>query len=194
MKRIALAGLLLVASGCVSTQCDHSPAPAGMPLLGATASVPSTGAACDALPALGMGWETITIRIPKPRLLAVPRPVAAPQVVGVPILTGAPAMTMATAAPMMAAPMMAAPMMAAPMMAAQPAARPAQSQAAPAAPQSQPTPQNCCPDPGCADGCAEGCGTQASIQQECEALMHDISCLQQELSVQTSHASVQMRN
>jgi hypothetical protein len=184
MKRIALAGLLLVASGCVSAQCEHSPAPAGMPLMGATASVPSTGAACDALPALGMGWETITIRIPKPRLLAVPRPVAAPQVVGVPILTGAPAMTMATAAPMMAAPMMA----------AQPAALPAQPQAAPAAPQLQPTPQNCCPDPGCADGCAEGCGTQASIQQECEALMHDISCLQQELTVQTSHASVQMRN
>jgi hypothetical protein len=178
MKNLIAVLTVFGLAGC--TSCHQQPAVSGgIPMAGMSATTSSGHSACEAIPALGLNWETVSFRIPKPRLYAVPRPQAGPQVVGIPILTGGPTMTMATAAPMMAAPMAVQPQYVEPQSNVQPQS---------AAPQSAPASA-----PPCSSGCAEGCNSQASIASECDALMRDISCLQQQLSVETAKATVKVQ-
>ncbi len=151
----------------------------------------------EAIPAVGIGWETVSFSIPKPKLFAVPKPQQGPQVVGIPILTGGPTMTMGQPA-MMAQPAM----MGQPAMMAQPQyvqAQPAMVPQSNPAPQSNPTPQSSPPCNTCApcttqQGCAEeGCQSQSQVIQECDALMGEIAELQRQISVRAgSKASVDM--
>lgn len=135
----------------------------------------SAGHACEAIPAVGIGWETVSFSIPKPRLFAVPRPQAGPQVVGIPILAGAPTMTMA--APMMAQPQYVP-------TPSQPAAAPqGEPQAAPASEYS----------PCQRTGCAEGCSSHDNVAAECDALIREISNLQQEIRVESRGTTISTR-
>jgi hypothetical protein len=192
MKKFLISCAIIGVSGCAACQ-QQAAAPAGIPMAGMTASTGSSGGHCDATPALGWRWETISFSVPKPKLFAVPKPQVGPSVVGIPILTGGPTMTMG-AAPMMAAQPQ---MMAQPQMVQQQyvQAHPQSQQAA--SPQSvqgdpQSAPCSNCP-PNCSPTCTEGCTSQSQVVDECDALMREISCLQQELCVETKNASVGIR-
>lgn len=186
MKTFSLSLAVLFLSGCASCH-QNPPVQAGIPIAGATVSSHSAVASAEATPAVGFGWETVSFSIPKPKLFAVPKPQAGPQVVGIPILAGGPSMTMG--APM-AAPMVAAAPQA--MMAQQP--QYVQTLAAPSAaqqsvPQSNPQPQSA-PCESCQPACSEGCASQASVAAECDALIREISSLQEQICVETNKASV----
>ncbi len=183
MKNLLISVLALSASGCAA--CHQPSAPAGIPMAGMTATTQSTVATQEATPAIGFGRRNVSFSLPTIKMFAVPKPQVAPQVVGIPILTGGPTMTMG-AAPMMAQPQA---MMAQPQMVQQqfvPQGNPS-PQSADASIQSTPQSQPCI---NCQPACTEGCNSQASVAAECDALIREISCLQEQISVETSKASV----
>ncbi len=191
MKNEVIGLLFICVSGCASCH-QQSAAPSGIPMAGMTAAPASSVASSEATPAVGIGWETISFSIPKPKLFAVPKPQQGPQVVGIPILAGAPTMTMGQPA-MMASPAM----MGQPAMVAQPqyVQTPATvtQQSNPAAQSSAPA-CNSCPPAGCAEeGCQSQPQTQTQVMQECDALMGEIADLQRQISVRAGNkASVDM--
>lgn len=172
--------VLICALSCVGcVQCDTQPTAGGIQCNGGAAVATTAGVpqAADAIPAVSLGWKTVSFSLPKLNLMAVPKARRGPSVVGIPI--------MPAAAPMVAAqPMMAA---AQPMAVASPQGNPApQSNSAP---QSDPA---CAPKPQCQPECAEGC---CSMADECANLAQQIQQMQREICAQAGNgkASVSVR-
>lgn len=155
---------MLALTGCATCQQNTVPSGVGM----ATAGAPA-GSTSEAVPAVGFGWETVCIRIPKPKLYAVPKPQTGPSLVGIPILAGA------AIAPQMGMPMIA---------------------GAPAAPAGQPSlpagnVDRGSSEPAASTSCTEGCcssnPSREQVLMQCEELTQQISELSQTIAVKAGN-------